>query len=273
MHGDGDRAARGAGSIGRPISLRVSSIRARLHADACGCCPCVACLHGDPPLNWFAGLLMHRSCRAGDAQRRPSHLLMSSARRPPTRACDAVAGGHRDDQSDLVGRRRTGHAHLDGVEMAAHVAALMLVSGTSSARRAGRPSWSTARSTARCRAGRSSPRPCLAVGVAVALPAEQLAHRVAAGHMPQRAVLELAGGADDARPCRRPGDPRPARPSRRRRRARHVDADRIEQRPSSAGCRARSGRRRDWSAPRRSRRAPAAWRRAGRTRGGCARPG
>src|SRR4051812_31670340 len=34
---------------------------------------------------------------------------------------DAGAGAHREDIDDLVGQRRAGHAHLDGVEVAAHV--------------------------------------------------------------------------------------------------------------------------------------------------------
>src|SRR6478735_7859613 len=34
----------------------------------------------------------------------------------------AVAGAHRENEDDLVGRRRTGHADLDGVELATHVA-------------------------------------------------------------------------------------------------------------------------------------------------------
>src|SRR6218665_3840705 len=35
---------------------------------------------------------------------------------------DARAGGHGQDDDEFIGRRRAGHAQLDGVEVAAHIA-------------------------------------------------------------------------------------------------------------------------------------------------------
>src|SRR5687767_7797099 len=97
-------ARRVGGAMSRPISLRVSSTwMTSLRMLAVMSCIPSSCL------------LFIRS-----AQAVPFADVLGEQ---PAHACmHAVAGAHRQDEDDLVGRRRAGHAHLDGVELAAHVA-------------------------------------------------------------------------------------------------------------------------------------------------------
>src|SRR6185369_13406814 len=83
------------------------------------------------------------------------------------------AGRHRDHEQHLVGPRRVGDAHLDGVEMAAHISRDAVVD---------RDVDRTAHSTDLGRRRHDRMRAL-----------EQVAHAVAAGDVPERAVLELAG--------------------------------------------------------------------------------
>ena len=100
---------------------------------------------------------MHRSCRVASdatAARRTSQSRLT--RKPPTRACGRGAGRHADHQQHLVRPRRIGDAHLDRVEMAAHVGGDAVVdAGCRSTCRPGRSWSSTARSRASPRAGRA----------------------------------------------------------------------------------------------------------------------
>ena len=90
---------------------------------------------------------------------------------------NARALGHGKDVDDLVRPRRVGHADLHGIEMAAHVGGIDMAEGHVE------PGAEPA-DLFRRRHDR--------LGIA-----EPLAHRVAAGHMPQRAVFQFSADADN----------------------------------------------------------------------------
>jgi hypothetical protein len=137
----------------------------------------------------------------------------------------ACAGAHRQHQHDLVGARRPGHAHFDGIEVAAHIAGVD-VCQRHVERGTGRTDLLGARHDGQCIAALAGG---LALGIRgrIALPAEQFAHRIAAGHVPQRAVFELAGGADD-RALAVALDALGRHRHRVEQAARHLQADRVQ---------------------------------------------
>ena len=84
---------------------------------------------------------------------------------------------HHQRQQNLIGPRRIVHAHFHRIKMAAHVRRIDVRDGHIEPR-----AWTAnflGRRHNRLRA------------------AENLAHGVAAGHVPQRAVFEFSGGSDN----------------------------------------------------------------------------
>ena len=89
----------------------------------------------------------------------------------------ARAGRHHQHEQEFVGARRVGDAHFHRVEMAAHIGRIDVRDGNVEPR-AG---------TADLLGGGHD-----RLGIA-----QRPAHRITAWHMPQRAMLDLAGGTDD----------------------------------------------------------------------------
>src|SRR6218665_3699510 len=124
---------------------------------------------------------------------------------------DAPAGGHGQDDDEFIGRRRAGHAQLDGVEVAAHIAGVDM--GQRHIQRATRRAdLLRGRHDGQGIGALPAPPGALGVlgalgvfgavgapgiGAALCLPTQQLAHRIAPGDMPQRAMFALARRADD----------------------------------------------------------------------------
>ena len=90
---------------------------------------------------------------------------------------NASAGGHYQREQNLIGPRGVGQADLHGVKMTPHVRSVNV------------RNWHVEPSARAAHFFRRSyDRFCIS---------KNLAHRVAAGHMPQGAVLDLSGGADN----------------------------------------------------------------------------
>src|SRR6218665_2326781 len=121
---------------------------------------------------------------------------------------DARAGGHGQDDDEFIGRRRAGRAQLGGVEVAAHIAGVDM--GQRHIQRATRRAdllrgrhdgqgigALPAAPGALGVLGALGAVGASGIGAALCLPTQQLAHRIAPGDMPQRAMFELARRADD----------------------------------------------------------------------------
>ena len=109
--------------------------------------------------------------------RRPSSPLISEAFRPPTRAWMRGPGGHHQGQKNFVGARCVGDAHFHGVEVAAHVGGVDVRDRNIEAR-AGAANFFCGGDDRFCAA-------------------ENFAHGVATGNVPERTVFQFAGLADN----------------------------------------------------------------------------